>query len=122
MKREKTIDTKNQKEVIKQYLERNEIPYKEIKDGMYEGNYKVEYEILENPKVSLVVPNKDHIEDLEKLIKSVEKSTYQNYEMIIVENNSEKKETFEYYKQIENTNTKIKVEKYPIKYFKIKSY
>lgn len=117
LKREKTIDTKNQKEVIKQYLERNEIPYKEIKDGMYEGNYKVEYEILENPKVSLVVPNKDHIEDLEKLIKSVEKSTYQNYEMIIVENNSEKKETFEYYKQIENTNTKIKVEKYPIKYF-----
>ena len=42
----KNIDTKAQKEIIAQYLERNEIPYQEIKDGMYKGNYKIEYEIM----------------------------------------------------------------------------
>jgi GT2 family glycosyltransferase len=117
----KEINTNAQKEAIKQYLQTKQILFKEIKDGRYEGNYKIEYEIKGNPKVSLVVPNKDHLEDLDKLIKSVEKSTYQNYEMVIVENNSEKKETFDYYKQITQKNPKIKIEKYEIKYFNYSS-
>ena len=115
----KKINTKSQKETIKQYLTRNNILFKEIKDGMYEGTYKIEYDINDNPKVSLIVPNKDHIEDLDKLIKSVEKSTYENYEMIIVENNSSDNKTFEYYDKINNP--KIKVEKYDINCFNYSS-
>lgn len=114
---EQEIDTESQKKSLKQYLERNQIKYKEIKDGMYPGNYKIEYSIIENPKVSLVVPNKDHIDDLKKLIQSIEKSTYENYELVIVENNSEQKETFEYYKNIVKENPKIRVEKMEIQYF-----
>ena len=114
---EPTIDTKNQKEIIKQYLDRNSIAYKKIKDGMYNGHYKIEYEIKDNPKVSLVVPNKDHIEDLKKLLNSVEKSTYTNYEIVIVENNSQNKETFEFYEQIKSKNEKIRIEEYKIEYF-----
>lgn len=113
----KKIDTKAQKEIIAQYLERNKIPYQEIKDGMYKGNYKIEYEIMGKPKVSLVIPNKDHIEDLEKLMQSIEKSTYSNYEVIIVENNSEKEETFAYYEKIQTQNSKVRVETYDINYF-----
>ena len=115
----KKINTKSQKETIKQYLTRNNILFKEIKDGIYEGTYKIEYDINDNPKVSLIVPNKDHIEDLDKLIKSVEKSTYENYEMIIVENNSSDNKTFEYYDKINNP--KIKVEKYDINCFNYSS-
>ncbi len=114
---DKKIDIDVQKLILKQYLERNNIEYDKIEDGMYRGNYKIQYTIKGMPKVSLVVPNKDHIEDLEKLIKSVEKSTYQNYEMVIVENNSEKKETFEYYEKIKKENSKIRVEVFNIKYF-----
>lgn len=113
----KEVDNQEQKEIIRQYLERNHVQYKEIKDGMYEGDYKIEYEITGNPKISLIVPNQDHIEDLEKLIKSIEKSTYQNYEILIVENNSKKEETFEYYEEIVKQNSKIRVEKYDIQYF-----
>ena len=111
------IDKENQKEIIKQYLQRNNLNYTEVKDGIYEGTYKIEYKIIDNPKVSLVIPNKDHIEDLKKLIESVNKSTYKNYEIVIVENNSKEEKTFKYYEEIVKQDEKIKVEKYEIDYF-----
>lgn len=106
-----------QKEVITRYLKRNNIEYTSIKDGMYKGDFKVEYKIQGNPKVSIVVPNKDHIEDLEKLMNSIKKSTYENYEVVIVENNSTQKGTFEYYERIQQADSRIRVEKLEINYF-----
>lgn len=48
--------------------------------------------------ISIVIPNKDHAADLKRCITSIlEKSTYENYEIVIVENGSETKEIFEYY-------------------------
>ena len=68
----------------------------------FETIFRIKYEILGNPKVSIVIPNKDHIEDLKRCITSiVEKSTYDNYEIVIVENNSVTEEIFEYYKKLE---------------------
>ena len=68
----------------------------------FETIFRVKYEILGNPKVSIVIPNKDHIEDLKRCVTSiVEKSTYDNYEIVIVENNSVTEEIFEYYKKLE---------------------
>jgi len=50
------------------------------------------------PKISIVIANKDHTEDLRRCITSIlEKSTYDNYEIIIVENNSTTKEIRDYY-------------------------
>ena len=55
------------------------------------------------PKVSIIIPNKDEKESLKKCIDSIiEKTTYKNYEIIIVENNSTSEEIFEYYKELEN--------------------
>ena len=60
--------------------------------------------------VSVVIPNKDHINDLDKCIRSLqEKNAYENMEYIIVENNSTEKETFEYYKELEKNRPKAKV-------------
>lgn len=68
----------------------------------FETIFRIKYEIPGNPKVSIVIPNKDHIEDLKRCITSiVEKSTYDNYEIVIVENNSVTEEIFEYYKKLE---------------------
>lgn len=51
--------------------------------------------------VSILIPNKDHIKDLDRCIKSlINRSSYDNFEIIIIENNSEKKETFDYYDKI----------------------
>lgn len=68
----------------------------------FETIFQIKYEIQDNPKVSIVIPNKDHIEDLKRCIESVlKKSTYDNYEIIVVENNSVTEEIFAYYKKIQ---------------------
>ena len=65
------------------------------------GFYRVKYPVQGEPLVSIIIPNKDAKEDLEKCICSVlEKSTYKNYEILIVENNSTGEEIFHYYKEI----------------------
>lgn len=75
----------------------------------FETIFQIKYEIQGSPRVSIVIPNKDHIEDLRRCITSIlEKSTYDNYEIIVVENNSTTEEIFDYYKQIqENPNIKV---------------
>ena len=84
-----------------------------VSNGCINGIYRVEYKVKENPKVSIVIPNKDGQDILTVCINSVlEKTTYKNYEIVIVENNSETEEIFEYYKELEK-NPKIKVVKYP---------
>lgn len=55
----------------------------------------------EEPLVSIFIPTMDHIEDLDKCIRSIiDKSIYKNYEIIVIENNSTKEETFTYYDKI----------------------
>lgn len=83
----------------------------EVVDAFVPSTYRIKYEIEGSPEISVIIPNMDHIKDLDKCLKSIEKSTYENYEIIIVENNSVKEETFEYYKTLE-TNEKIKVVKW----------
>lgn len=67
----------------------------------FETIFQIKYEILGNPKVSIVIPNKDHPDDLSRCISSIlERSTYDNYEIIVVENNSTEEETFAFYKKL----------------------
>lgn len=64
----------------------------------FETIFKIRYEIIGDPMISIVIPNKDHAADLKRCITSIlEKSTYENYEIVIVENGSEMKEIFDYY-------------------------
>jgi len=69
----------------------------------FETIFKISYEIKGEPKISIVIANKDHVEDLRRCISSIrEKSTYENYEIVVVENNSETEEIFAYYKELTN--------------------
>lgn len=78
----------------------------------FETIFQIKYEILGNPKISIVIANKDHAEDLTRCISSIlERSTYDNYEIIIVENNSVSEEIFSYYKKIQE-NPAIRVINY----------
>lgn len=73
------------------------------------GVYKIKYEVIGNPKVSILIPNKDNIKLLKNCIDSILKlTTYDNYEIVIIENNSEKEETFKYYTGI-CKNEKVRV-------------
>ena len=65
------------------------------------GFYRVKYPVQGHPLVSIIIPNKDEKETLENCLESIRKNTlYDNYEIIIVENNSTTDEIFEYYKKI----------------------
>ncbi|SEI48134.1 Glycosyltransferase, GT2 family [Lachnospiraceae bacterium A10] len=62
-----------------------------------------------HPKVSIIIPNKDEVSTLKTCVESIEgKSTYDNYEIIIVENNSTDNNTFEYYKKLEAKYSNVK--------------
>lgn len=78
----------------------------------FETIFRISYEIIGTPKVSIVIANKDHVEDLERCVSSIlERTSYMNYEIIIVENNSETKEIFEYYDSLKKYKN-IKVVKF----------
>ncbi len=72
-----------------------------IEDGLLLGSYQVRYTIEQTPLVSILIPNCDHVKDLRICISSIlEKSSYQRYEIIIIENNSVDRATFDYYDQL----------------------
>lgn len=86
---------------VKAHYDRIGIPA-EVEQGPFYGMYRTHYLWKAQPLVSILIPNKDHAADLKKCMDSIEeKSTYRNFEFIIVENNSTEEETFAYYKEIE---------------------
>ena len=89
------------------HYERMGISYENVEKGVTYGYYHTVYKKPEKgddlPLVSVIIPNKDHIEDLDKCIRSViDGSEYKNIEFIIAENNSDRAETFAYYELIDS--------------------
>ncbi|APW66495.1 hypothetical protein LPB137_11880 [Poseidonibacter parvus] len=84
-------------------------------NGKYPGTYKVAYEIENNPLVSIVIPYKDKPELLKMCIESIlDKSTYQNYEIIGISNNSEESETFDEMNRLKNLDNRIQFYEYNV--------
>lgn len=78
----------------------------------FETIFRIQYQIIGNPKISIVIANKDHEQDLRRCINSIlEKSTYDNYEIIVVENNSTTPEIQAYYQELAD-NDRVKVVKF----------
>ena len=71
---------------------------------------RIRYLVENQPLISIIIPNMDHIEDLKRCIKSLfEISEYYNFEIIIVENRSVEKKTFAYYKDLLNRYKNVKI-------------
>ena len=74
--------------------------------------YDVRYRLEEQPLVSVIIPTKDHADLLKGAIDSIfEKTEYSNYEILILDNNSEEKETFAYFEQVVKEHENVRVEK-----------
>lgn len=72
-----------------------------VSNGLISNSYKINYRIENEPKVSIIIPNKDEVDTLKTCISSIlNKSTYKNYEIVIVENNSVSEEIFNYYEEV----------------------
>ena len=108
---------------VKAHYDRTGIPA-EVEQGPFYGMYRTHYLWKEQPLVSILIPNKDHAADLKKCMDSIEeKSTYRNFEFIIVENNSTEEETFAYYKEIEKRdNVRVLYYKEDFNYSRINNF
>lgn len=73
----------------------------EVEDGIWKGSYRIKREIQESPLVSIIIPFRDKVDILKNCLNSFfEKTTYQNYEILLVNNASELLETREYMREI----------------------
>lgn len=80
---------------------------------VYPGIYRSIYRLTTEPLISIIIANKDQKDVLEKCIESLEKdSEYRNFEILIVENNSEKEKTFAYYEELQKAYDNIHILKY----------
>lgn len=79
-------------------------------------HYRVKYNI-ESPLISIIIPNRNSRGLLEQCVNSVlSKTTYTNFEIIIIENNSTEEDIFGYYKYLEESYKNIRVVVYEGKY------
>ena len=95
---------------LKAHFERVGLPAVIEKSPVVAGWYKTHYEVQGEPLVSILIPNKDHREDLKKCLDSLfDKCTYRNFEVLILENNSTEKETFTYYEEVQRAHENVRV-------------
>lgn len=67
----------------------------------FETIFRIRYSLTARPLVSILIPNRDHVPDLRRCIDSITgKTSYENYEIIVIENNSTDSGTFDYYETI----------------------
>lgn len=88
--------------------------------GLYHTVYSKNYN---EPLISIIIPNKDHVDDLSLAINSICNGNYNNIEFIICENNSKNSDTFKFYDELKKDN-RIKVITYEgdFNYSKINNY
>jgi GT2 family glycosyltransferase len=71
-----------------------------VHDGAVLGTYQVVYHLRAQPLVSVIIPNKDQVALLSRCVESLAKSSYANFELVVVENGSQLPETHAYYREL----------------------
>ncbi|MCI8465147.1 MAG: glycosyltransferase family 2 protein [Lachnospiraceae bacterium] len=95
---------------IKAHCERTGIGPVEVEENEVPGTYRVRYPVKGEPLVSVIIPSKDHTDDLRVCVKSLlEKASYKKLEVLIVENNSTEEETFRCYQELEDRYENLRV-------------
>ncbi len=97
----------------------------EIMSSMLPSTYRIKYKINGEPLVSLMIPNKDHTEELKLCLDSVYGlSAYKNFEVVIIENNSTEEKTFEFYEYAKQhySNLRVVTWKHEFNYSKINNF
>ncbi|MBQ3704991.1 MAG: glycosyltransferase family 2 protein [Clostridia bacterium] len=79
-------------------------------DSALPSTFQIRYAIEGNPRISIVIPNMDHVGDLKRCLESIRRlSTWKNREILIVENNSRQEETFQFYREQEALDPDLRV-------------
>ena len=90
------------------------------------GNYVVRYDLERDWKVSIIIPTRDHAEDLERCLSSIfAKSSYRNFEVVVLDNGSVENDTavcFAKWQALEPERVKIVPHDVPFNYSEINNY
>ena len=98
------------KAALDEHLKRKYGSYAHAEDSGYMFVYEARFDLPKQPLVSIIIPMKDKWEMTADCIKSIiEKSTYQNYEIIILDNRSEQYETKKWFDAVTNDYQNVSV-------------
>jgi glycosyltransferase involved in cell wall biosynthesis len=92
--------------------------------GLTRGLYRVRFHVNGNSEISLIIPTKDKIDVLKKCVDSIlQKTTYSNYEIVLVDNMSVEEKTFRYYEELKKI-SRVKILTYnkPFNFSEINNY
>ncbi|MTI63759.1 glycosyltransferase [Methylophaga sp.] len=97
---DRPFDSKAGEQALKQHFKRQEIAV-EIEPGYVDNSYRVRYQHQDKPKVSIIIPTRDKLEYLQPCVESLlDKTSYDNYEVLVVDNQSRDPDTLDYYEQL----------------------
>lgn len=124
--KEKFSHVEKSMKALRESLERRGIQG-DVKEGIHFDqfeSYRVKRKIKDSPLVSIIIPMKDKVSYLKTNLQSIQaKTQYENYEILIVDNNSEEKETLDYFKKIrEQDNIRILEFKEPFNFSRINNF
>ncbi len=109
----KSYTEKSSTRALTDYLNRNNIEGT-VTPGLFAGSWRIKRKVVTSDLVSIIIPFKDRIDLLKQCLQSIfEKSIYENYEILLVSNNSQHQETFTYLRTLED-HEKIKILEYDI--------
>ncbi|WP_180273648.1 rhamnan synthesis F family protein [Iodobacter sp. BJB302] len=102
-------------DLIDLHLQRQNVVAEILPNGRVEGALRVKYALPEQPLVSIIIPTKNQLPMLQRCIESIlEKTSYPNYEIIIIDNNSDDPLVLPYLEQLELLlSDRLRVFEYP---------
>lgn len=104
------------REALASHLERCKVPAR-VTDGITGGSFLVQYQHDESPLVSIIIPTKDRLDLIKPCVTSLlEKTTYPNFEVLVVDNNSSDPDVLCYLESLEAGAGRVNVLRYPHKY------
>lgn len=123
---EKSYTTEAGLKALRDYFETNGPQGIRVEVGMVENTYNVRWPLPEpSPLVSLLIPTRDKKELIEVAVRSIlDKTTYSNYEILILDNGSVESETHDWFASIQQEDSRVRVIRYdhPFNYSAINNF
>lgn len=108
----KTYALDSGKRAIEAALKRRKIDAEVLIPAKNLAHYTVKYHYKKEPLISILIPTRDYADILETCLKSIyEKTTYKNYEILVLDNQSVKKETLELFDRYKKEHKNFRVVK-----------
>lgn len=92
---------------LQEHLERRSTPGQVLQTKDH-GFYRIKYALKERPLVSIIIPNRESEQMLQKCIGAIREHTrYENYEVIVAENNSSSRGILDYYRTLREEGIRV---------------